>query len=87
MEIASHIPTVQSQLVEGKSLTEIFDDPIIGKCARIYFADDSEGMPRVVKVGDFYMFDSNGRHRIIAAREAGFDIPVRIIGEWRKKVI
>lgn len=77
-EIASHIPEVKSQLDSGKTLSEIRNNPDLGRCVDIYF--DPSNIPRVVKNDGYYEFDSNGRHRILAARELGYDIPVRIIG-------
>lgn len=77
-EIASHIPEVKSQLAAGKSLSDIKSDPALERCVDIYFEPSS--IPRVVKSNGYYEFDSNGRHRILAARELGYDIPVRVIG-------
>ena len=83
IEIASHIPEVRSQLEQGRNLGEIKEDPLLGNCADLYF--DPSNMPGVVKSNGYYEFDSNGRHRILAARELGYDIPVRIIGIRRRK--
>ena len=82
-EAASHIPAVQSALDGGASLESLINDPELGTCASIYF--DPKNMPRVEKFGDYYTFDTDGRHRIIAARELGYDIPVRIVGERSRK--
>lgn len=77
-EIASHIPEVKSQLDAGKALSEIRSNPDLEKCVSIFF--DPSNIPHVIKNDGYYEFDSNGRHRILAARELGYDIPVRIIG-------
>lgn len=77
--IAKHIPEVQSRLESGESLLDIMQDKQIGICAAIYFHPNS--MPKVIKCGDYYEFQDNGRHRILAARNVGYDIPVKIIGE------
>ena len=82
-EAASHIPAVQAALDGGASLESLINDPELGTCASIYF--DPKNMPRVEKFGDYYTFDTDGRHRIIAARELGYDIPVRIVGERSRK--
>lgn len=82
-EIASHIPQVKSQLDAGKSLTDIRSDPALEKCVGIYF--DPSNIPRVVKGDGYYEFDSNGRHRILAARELGYDIPVKVIAVRTRK--
>lgn len=76
-EIASHIPEVKEQLANGATLDEICMDENLESCANIYFRNK----PKVVDHGDYYEFDSNGRHRILAARSLGYDIPVEIIGK------
>ncbi len=83
MEIASHIPEVRAQLDSGKSLSAIGEDPALSQCVSIYF--EPSNIPRVVKNDGYYEFDSNGRHRILAARELGYDIPVRVIGRRSRK--
>lgn len=83
IDTASNIPKIQSELSKGRSLDEIRQDPNLQKCVDIYF--DPQNMPRVVKGNDYYSFDSDGRHRIIAARELGYNIPVKIIGSWIRK--
>lgn len=81
MEIASHIPEVKEQLMFGKTIDELLDDPMLSECTSIYFVNP----PRVIDNGDYYEFSSNGRHRILAAREVGYDIPVKIIGRRDRK--
>jgi len=78
IETASHIPAVKAALESGRSLSDIKNDPTIGTCASLYF--DPAIIPRVEKVRGFYTFDGDGRHRILAARELGYDIPVRVVG-------
>lgn len=81
MDIASHIPDVNEQLKNGRSLDDLLMDDVLGKCAAIYFAD----APTVYKGDGFYEFSSNGRHRILAARALGLSIPVVIAGEIKSK--
>ena len=78
IETASHIPAVKAALDSGRSLSDIKNDPTIGTCASIYF--DPANIPRVEKCRGYYTFDGDGRHRILAARELGYDIPVCIVG-------
>lgn len=75
-EIASRIPDVREQLASGKTMDELLADPELSECAGIYFANK----PKVIENDGYYEFDSNGRHRILAARAAGYDIPVEVIG-------
>ncbi len=76
--IASHIPEVSYHLNNGKPLSEIIGDKRLGECASIFFSPSN--IPNVIKCNGYYVFESNGRHRILAARELGFDIPVHIVG-------
>ena len=83
VEIASHIPEVENLLHAGLSLDDIRDNPSLERCVDIYF--EPSNIPRVIQSHGYYEFDSNGRHRILAAREAGYNIPVKIVGirRWR----
>ena len=78
VEIASHIPEVNDLLQSGLTLNEIRENPSLERCVDIYF--DPSNIPRVVQSNGYYEFDTNGRHRILAAREAGYNIPVKVIG-------
>lgn len=78
IEIASHIPEVENLLKDGLSLEEIRENPTLERCVSIYF--EPSNIPRVIQSHGYYEFDSNGRHRILAAREAGYNIPVKIVG-------
>lgn len=82
-EIAALIPEVQAQLAAGRSLSDLIEDPRLGRCASIYF--DPSNMPEVIECDGYYEFQSNGRHRILAAREMGYDMPVKVIGT-RKRI-
>lgn len=83
LETASHIPEVRAEMGRGRSLKDMINDPILGKCASIYF--DPENIPRVEKWDDFYVFDGDGRHRILAAREFCYEIPVRVMRKRKHK--
>lgn len=78
VEIASHIPEVENLLKEGWSLEKIRENQTLERCVSIYF--EPPNIPRVIQSHGYYEFDSNGRHRILAAREAGYNIPVKIVG-------
>ena len=83
VEIARVIPEVQARLDAGIPLSDVLLDPVLGICAGIYFRP--ENILRVYKGDTFYEFDSNGRHRIIAARQVGYNILVKVIGFIKKK--
>lgn len=77
-QTASLIPEVKAALASGRSLEELEEDPRLGTCAANYF--DPDKMPTVEDHGEYYTFSGNGRHRILTARELGYDIPVRVVG-------
>ena len=76
-KIASYIPEVSRLLNSGMTIEEIRNDPELEACANIYFVNK----PRVIEHDGYYEFDSNGRHRILAARDLGYNIPVEVIGK------
>lgn len=80
-EIASRIPEVRRRIALGATLSELEDDPLLSDCAGIYFRNK----PEVIKCDGYYEFVGNGRHRILAARALGYSIPVKVIGERRRK--
>jgi len=82
-EVSKYIPEVQRQLDSGRSLFDLENDPILGPCACVYF--DPKEMVRVIECDGYYEFESNGRHRILAARAIGQNIPVKIVGARKRK--
>lgn len=85
LEVASHIPEVKSRLDAGADLSSLMEDPVLGTCAGVYFNPDSATAPTLVKGDGFYEFQSNGRHRIIAAQKLGYSFPIRVVGEIVRK--
>lgn len=75
--IASLIPKVKERIAEGSVLSDLENDSLLSECVGIYFINK----PEVIKCNGYYEFSGNGRHRILAARALGYDIPVKIIGE------
>lgn len=77
MRVADKIPDVQQALESGKSLDEIKQDPELGETVRAYF--DPDNMIKVEQQSDgSYSFTDDGRHRIAAAQEGGYQIPVEV---------
>lgn len=76
-EIASHIPEVKARLMSGDTLDALENDDRLSDCASIYFRNK----PEVIEKDGYYIFSGNGRHRILAARALGHDIPVKILGK------
>lgn len=83
MELASKIPEVKEQMDSGRSLEDIVTDERLGPCAAQYFKPDN--MVKVYQYGDKYMFDSDGRHRVMAAQELGYEIPINLRGVYTSK--
>ena len=79
-EIADRIPAVKAALDAGANLEDLARDPELGPCTEIYFATDRPDALILLEAENFYFFQGNGRHRAIAARLAGQEIPARIIG-------
>lgn len=80
LEIARRIPDVEFELRRGHSLLSLLRNPELGQCASIYFDMRRPDALHLVDCGSFYWFQSNGRHRVLAARAAGCSIPARITG-------
>ena len=78
MNKASRISEVRTKLDAGMTLDEIAADPALTDTVNSYFSSPIE----VEKVGDFYTFVSDGRHRTIAAQSIDAEIPVIIKGEY-----
>ena len=78
MNKASRISEVRTKLDAGMTLDEIAADPALTDAVNSYFSSPIE----VEKVGDFYTFVSDGRHRTIAAQSIDAEIPVVIKGEY-----
>ena len=77
MRMAERIPDVQQALDSGKSFDEIKQDPELKDTAHAYF--DPENMIKVEQQADgSYSFADDGRHRIAAAQEMGYEIPVEV---------
>lgn len=76
--MTSHISEVRSKLDAGMTLDEIAADPAFTDTVNSYFSSPIE----VEKVGNFYTFVSDGRHRTIAAQSIDAEIPVIIKGEY-----
>ena len=73
-----HLGELQRRLKQGESLESLMQDDRIGECARLYC-----GQQEVVAVIDLgngcYVFEGNGRHRILSAAKLGVDVPVRVV--------
>ncbi len=79
LEIASHLPEIQERLANGESLSDIGKDPVLDKTIRAYY--DEDNMVKVSKYKDGYQSRGDGRHRVMAAEELGYDMPVKVIEE------
>lgn len=78
--IASQIDDVRKMLQDGKALDDLKRDPEYGPCARLYFDTNARDFAEAYDCGNFFWFQTNGRHRLLAARLAGKKIRIKIIG-------
>lgn len=76
-EIASKLPDVQEQLDNGATIEEIRENPDLKPTVDAYY--DPDNMVVVEKTEDGFRFQDNGRHRVAAARELGYDVPVKVV--------
>ena len=82
MQLASKLPEVQEQLAQGISLDEIKQNPDLRDCASAYY--DTDKMVKVEQTENGYEFQDDGRHRVAAAQELGYNIPVNIINSEKQ---
>lgn len=84
--VAGLLPAAKAVLDAGTPLSDLVRDPWLGKCAGIYLDTSRPDALVLIKGPGFYWFQSNGRHRALAARLAGLDtIPAAVIGCITKK--
>ena len=78
---ASRIQDVRAELDKGQSLEVIAKDPQLAKTVDSYF----QSPIRVAKLGAFYIFQSDGRHRVLAAQTLDAYIPVLVTTTYVRK--
>ncbi len=76
MSLAENLPEVNERISNGESLESLRNDPDLGACASAYYGQDK--MIKVNATEDGYEFDSDGRHRMRAAQEMGYEVPVDV---------
>jgi hypothetical protein len=81
LERASHIQDVAANLNNGRSIEEISQNPALSGAYNSYFSDPIQ----VVRVGDFYVFQADGRHRTLAAQTLDAHIPVLVTGTYVRR--
>ena len=83
-EMMSHIPEIQTRLNAGESLDDIRSgaSDSMRACATYCFGEERV---KVWKSEGYYSFDGDGRHRVLMARQLGYDLPVKVMGEMRRK--
>ncbi len=77
MALAGQIPEVQERLDAGESLDALIHDPDLGPTARQYYSPDNM-IHLMEKPNGEYAFIDDGRHRVQAAKELGFNFPAFI---------
>ncbi|MBR3595923.1 MAG: hypothetical protein IKL47_02970 [Clostridia bacterium] len=81
LDNASLIGDVKMHLDNGATLESLSNSSAYSKTVDSYFLKPVE----VAKVDNFYVFQGDGRHRILAAKELRINIPVKITEIWTKK--
>ena len=77
MQIAAKLPEVQEQLAQGVTVNELMENPELRDCVQAYY--DPENMVKVETSENGYRFQDDGRHRVAAAQELGYEIPVSVV--------
>lgn len=82
LERASNLQTVRQSLESGLTLDQLSQNIELDNTIRSYYNNPI----RVVSAGDFYVFQSDGRHRTLAAQAIDAYIPVLITGRYTQTV-
>lgn len=85
MKLASKLPEIQKELDAGKTFDEIKENPDLHDALIAYYSDDK--MIRVIQdKNGSYQFEDDGRHRVIAAQEFGYKIPVNVVNSQQPEI-
>ncbi len=79
MQLAEKLPQVQSEFDSGKTYDEISSNPELHDCVNAYYAPDK--MICAEEKDGKYEFVDDGRHRLAAAQELGYDVPVQNVSK------
>lgn len=77
---ASHIQDVRQNIDAGVSLDEMAQNSTLDDTIRSYYNNPVQ----VAQVGSFFVFQSDGRHRILAAQSLDAFIPVLVTGSYSR---
>lgn len=78
LERASNLQTVRESLESGVTLDDLAQNSDLGNTIRSYYNDPV----RVASVGEFYVFQNDGRHRTLAGQAIDAYIPVLVTGRY-----
>ena len=82
-QLVKSFEEVERECANGKTLEKLIEDrPELTSAIQAGF--NGKDLPRVCRWKDAYIFDSDGRHRIMMAQELGVEkLNVRVIGEFK----
>ena len=83
-EISSNLPDLMQQIDNGKTVEEIYEMDNLGDTARIFCTRPVEVYEINANGRKCYEFQTNGRHRILSARDVNSKMPVKVIGRYSK---
>jgi len=78
--LAENIPEVKERLAAGESIENLCADEKLGDCANAYFKEDKMMTVRDNGDGSYQLID-DGNHRLKAAQDKGYEVPVKFEGE------
>lgn len=79
---AAHIEDIQKYMRRGASLEDLSQNPVLNSTIQSYYNNPV----RVARVNGYYVFQSDGRHRTLAAQSLDVYIPVLITGSYVKNL-
>ena len=68
------------KMQSGMSLDELSQNPVLDDTIRSYYNNPVQ----VAQVGSYYVFQSDGRHRTLAAQSLDTYIPVLVTGSYTR---
>ena len=71
---------VRQNTESGMSLDELSQNPVLDDTIRSYYNNPVQ----VAQVGSYYVFQSDGRHRTLAAQSLDTYIPVLVTGSYTR---
>lgn len=80
---ACKLESIYQRMTIGDNMQDIMEDPALGPAAQSYLGD----VISIKRIGHFFCFVGDGRHRILGAQSIDTIIPVYIEGTYSRREI